>query len=188
MRSSSFLRTVIGPVGLVASVIAPAFTGGAFAQITITLDQNPLTVVRPQSGSLVASITGTVSVGTGWAIGGFGVLDQAANGGGDALVVDFSESFLNYISLASPGDDYTGSLFDVTVTASTTPGLYDRDAGNLSEPAQFVYTAFDGPNGSVQTLDYAVNIVAMGAAAPEPGTLALLVLPTVGLLARRPRR
>jgi len=161
------------------SLLAAAFGMIASAQagFNLNIDSQYQTAVLPSSGSITVTFTGTVDVLLpNFDITGASLEFPYANSS-DFLNDAFDSNFLTYISGSSPGVDYSGALFTVTVTSTTPQGFYYLDSsGGLAE------LVVSGSNGTVSGSDnefFGVNVV------PEPATMAVLGLGAMALVHRR---
>ena len=183
------LRHIVPWLGLAAGwLLCPC---AAQSQVTLTLDNPDLVVVRPSSGFRDVILRGTVTPASGYDVDGAAV-SLPENSQGDFLNGDFAPDYVNYQDQNQVTDaPYSGPLAIIHVNASDPLGLYDLDVGpSGSSDGKPQFQVFV-ENANFQTgsafADFSVLVVAV----PEPSSLTLLVstgLTGTALLLRRRAR
>jgi len=160
---------------------------------SFTFDNNGLlTITRPLSGNAVGVLNGTVVNPTdGRLIGYF--LASPGNSNLNYLFTDVTSSF-NAFYTGGPavnGATYTGGILQIIINSNTELGLYDFNFGGIGNRPTLNLT-FIGPNNDEFDIarTFSVNVVAPGAAVPEPGAVvgALAFVGGLGGLVIRKRR
>src|SRR5688572_16217891 len=106
-----------------ALAVLLAVSAVSSAAINLNIDVQYQTAVRPSSGSIFVSFTGTVDVLLPTFDVSSAFLEFASNGS-DFLPGAFDASFLAYLSASAPGVDYSGALFTSEVDSTDALGLY----------------------------------------------------------------
>lgn len=83
--------------------------------------------------------------------------------------VDDSGFFNDFPLFLAPGDSYTGTLFTLGVPAGATAQTYTGTLALLGGPS---FESFD----TLGTATFSVDVTAVAAAAPEPGTWGMMIL------------
>lgn len=136
-------------------------------------------VFDPATGTFT-SLVAQGSLDSPWGLAlaplGFGAL------GGDLLVGNFGDGSINAYD---PGSGlFEGTLADINANPLSIDGLWGLsfgNGGNGGSAGSLYLTA--GPNGETGGLFARIDAIAV----PEPGTLALVLIATTGLVRRRPR-
>lgn len=161
---------------LALALIASAAASQAIV-VNLFIDNPFPTIVKPNSGTTTYQFTGKIQV--------FGTA-TSANSSLDFIYLNGSNSqFLNIGisfplgSLLGTNQTYTGDLFSVDISNTTTEGVYDHALNTVAAP-QFRVTVQDTDNNFATAAGtYNVNVV------PEPATLALLAIPAFVLKRKR---
>jgi hypothetical protein len=150
----------------------------ANAQVNFNLTNPHQTVAVPNAGSVNVVFTGTVDVTSGWDVTGANVTLPSLINSAPFLGGSFDPAFIAYVGGVTPGLDYSGNIFRITVTSTTPLGLYGFQS-TTANPVQSTVTATNGTSTFVDNEAYSVNVV------PEPATLAALGLGVAALVRRR---
>lgn len=159
---------------LLAAMLGFLMAGRAEAAF-LTLDTPDMVLVRPLTGSITYTMTGSASFDVGYTA--FAREDlYYPNRYPDATTVQYlTGSYLGFPTAAYNGGVYTGSLFTITVSSTSALGLYsvNRTSPNgvpqLSLEASTVGSPYS--NETIQA-NYTVTVVG-AAAVPEPSSLSL---------------
>lgn len=161
--------------------LALATLGRAEAGFLIVDNPNPI-IARPLTGSITYNVTGSISFDPGFILNGSSV-DFAFDANRDSL----QPVLVTALGAASNGGVYTGTLFTVTISATTATGVYNTNFAGTAPPAYSVRAT--GSNNQVQSFSRNYTITVNGAAVPEPSSLALCgVAGALGLGLNRARR
>lgn len=161
--------------------VALGFVASAHATLNLNLDTQYQTVVRPNAGSVFVTFTGTVDV----LLPSFDVsqafLEFPGNNAAVFLSSAFDPAFIAYLVANSPGVDYTGTLFEVEVTSTTSLDSYwlNNSGSGLSPLSELIMSATDGQITASDNEFFGVTVV------PEPTTLVAVGISAVALLRRR---
>jgi hypothetical protein len=163
-----------------ATAAALAISAISFAGINLNIDTQYLTAVRPSSGSIFVTFTGTVDILLP-TFDADGATIEFPGNGTTFLTAAFDPGFLGYLGAGGPGVDYTGALFTVEVTSTTDLGLYwlNPSSSGMSALSEFIVTASDGTVTAVDNEMYGVDVV------PEPASLAALGLGLAAIVRKR---
>jgi hypothetical protein len=154
---------------------------GAQAAVNLNINVQYQTAVRPSSGSIFVTYSGTVDVllptfdVTLWA------LEFPGNSSSVFLNSNIDPGFHAYMVATLPGVDYVGALFTVEVTSTTALGFYwlNNNSLGMSPLSEFVVTADNGVESASDNEFHGVTVV------PEPATMAAMGLGLVALARRR---
>jgi hypothetical protein len=153
----------------------------AHAALNLNIDVAYQTVVRPGTGSIFVTFTGTVDVLLPTFDVSSAIIEWPGSSANDFLPGTFDAAFVTYATGNNPGVDYTGNLFKVEVTSSTPLGFYwlNTSPDGLSNLSEFLVRATDGTNTATDNEFFGVTVV------PEPATFVAVGIGALVLLRRR---
>src|SRR5690242_16773950 len=97
----------------------------SLSQVTLTLDNPNLVVVRPSSGFIDLILSGTITPASGYDAGEAN-LYFPVNSQGDILLGDFPLDYAAYVNQTTD-TPYSGPLATIRVNATDPLGLYDQN-------------------------------------------------------------
>jgi hypothetical protein len=163
-----------------ALAVVLAVSAVSSAAINLNIDTQYMTVIRPSSGSVFVTFTGTIDVLLPTFDVSSATLEFAGNGT-DFLPGAFDAGFLAYLGAAAPGVDYAGALFTAEVSSTDDLGLYwlNGSGSGMTPLSEFIVSATNGTETATDNEIYGVDVV------PEPASLAVLGLGLVAIARRR---
>ncbi|KXK15842.1 MAG: hypothetical protein UZ18_ATM001001494 [Armatimonadetes bacterium OLB18] len=155
-------------------------SAASYAAININFDLNYQTVLKPSSGSVFVTFTGTVDILLPSFFASGAVVEWPGNGSA-FLSTTFAPSFLTYVTAATPGADYAGDLIIVEVASTDADGFYwlNGSTSGMSPLSELIVDASDGTSIASDNEFFGVTVV------PEPASMAALGLGALALIRRR---
>ncbi len=176
LYSEMDMKRIFGLAGLALLAVA------ANASINFNITNQDQTIVKPTSGFVLATFSGTVTTSGGWAPSTITV-EWPGNGSNFLTFDSFDAAFVAYLGAGVPNSNYSGDLFSIQVASTDADGLYDLN-GSSSGSSPFAEAIFYAMKNGVVAGDneyYSITVESV----PEPVSMGILGLGALALIRRR---
>ena len=159
------------------------FAAAANAGVNFNLSNPDVTVVKPTSGSVLVTFSGTMTTSEDFAPSQDWAIEFPGNGTDFIPFDSMNAAFANYLAAGVANSSYTGEMVSFRVDSSLLDGLYDQnDSGFGFSP--FAEMVFHGTRDGLDAADnefFSIRVTSV----PEPTSMALLGLGALALLKKR---
>lgn len=174
LYSEMDMKRIFGLAGLALLAVA------ANASINFNITNQDQTIVKPTSGFVLATFSGTVTTSGGWAPSSIAV-EWPGNGSTSLTFDSFDATFVAYLSAAVPNSNYSGDLFSIQVASTDADGLYDLNSFGSSPFAEATLYAMKNGVEAGDNEYYSITVESV----PEPVSMGILGLGALALIRRR---